>query len=65
MYVNSTEKLLKVVAEIFVVIVKSKKRKIYVLSFFDNVSFDVKRWTLLSTLLRTTKIGQAAAYSGF
>ena len=43
MYVNSTEKLLKVVAEIFVVIVKSKKRKIYVLSFFDNVSFDVKR----------------------
>lgn len=65
MYVNSTEKLLKVVAEIFVVIVKSKKRKIYVLSFFDNVSFDVKRWTLLSTLLLTTKIGQAAAYSGF
>jgi hypothetical protein len=43
MYVNSTEKLLKVVAEIFVVIVKSKKREIYVLSFFDNVSFDVKR----------------------
>ena len=43
MYVNSTEKLLKVVAEIFVVIVKSKKSEIYVLSFFDNVSFDVKR----------------------
>jgi hypothetical protein len=42
------------VAEIFVVILRLKKKEIYFLSFFDNVRFEVKRLTLPSTLLRTT-----------
>ena len=47
--------LLNLVAEIFIVIVKSKKKGNLFLSFFDNVWFELKRLTFSSTLLEITK----------